>query len=329
MTDNKPKTVSLNVNTLSFKLPPFTPSNRWVGFRQIEAAFSTSRITSERTRYSLLVQNLPFDVAVDLDDFLDLIPANDPHTQLKNALIQKRTKSVNRMLRELFTQVELGDQAPLYLMRQMHSLLAGRHMDDAIFRQIRLDNLPVPMQQVLAMLDISISLDIMVNHADRISECYPVGATCTNISLTSAPNKSDRDAIPRPEGTPSLERETSRVELSYCRCSSCTATTPSGHSRQPNSPHRGDYDALKDTAASSITINAYGQWSLTLDIGLRRRFQWVFVQDDVKSPVIEADFLTHSGLTVDLRQRKLVNTTTTLLTVGIAASEPSVSIQLT
>nr|VZI46149.1 unnamed protein product [Spirometra erinaceieuropaei] len=130
-----------------------------------------SRITSERTRYSSAVQNLPFDVADDPDDLLDLIPANDPCTQLKNALIQK--------------------------------------------------------------------------------------------------------------------------------------------------------------VASSITINAYGQRSLTLDIRLRRRFQWVFVQADVKSPVIEADFLTHFGLTVDLRQCKLVDTTTTLFIVGTAASEPSASIQLT
>nr|VZI40227.1 unnamed protein product [Spirometra erinaceieuropaei] len=82
-------------------------------------------------------------------------------------------------------------------------------------------------------------------------------------------------------------------------------------------------------AANSTTINTYGQRSLTLDIGLRRRFQWAFVQADVKSPIIGADFMTHFGLTVDLKHLKLIDTTTTLYTVGIAASEPSVSIQLT
>ncbi|BHF74019.1 hypothetical protein SprV_0401710300 [Sparganum proliferum] len=81
-------------------------------------------------------------------------------------------------------------------------------------------------------------------------------------------------------------------------------------------------------AANSTTINTYGQRSLTLDIGLRRCFQWVFLQADVKSPIIGADFLTHFGLAVDLRHRKLVDTTITLFTVGTAASEPSVSIQL-
>ncbi|BHF71393.1 hypothetical protein SprV_0401445100 [Sparganum proliferum] len=297
------------------------------------------------------------------------------------------------------------------------------------------------MLQVLAMLDISISLDKTANPVDRISECYPVGATCANIQLTSSPNKSDRVAISRPEGTPSLERYTSCVERSSCR----RATASSGPSRQPNSPRRGDYDDLKDTvrllcaqvstictainslqsarnqsssrrrstsrerpsttlccyhrilglkarkrisprtylqpvtataaagqsrpgrlfyisdkssglpflvdsgakissippprcphlkpsqvslqAANSTTTNTYGQRSLTLDIGLRRRFQWVFAQADVKSPIIGTDFLTHFDLAVDLKHRKLVDTTTTLFTVGITALEPSVSIQ--
>ncbi|BHF67008.1 hypothetical protein SprV_0301003100 [Sparganum proliferum] len=425
MTDTEPKADPPDVSTLSFKLPPFTPSNPRVWFRQIEAVFSTSRITSERTRYSYVVQSLPFDVAVDVDDLLDPIPANDPYTQLKNAVIQRVAKSANRMLRELFTQVELGDQTPSQLMRHMRSLLAGSHMDDDIFRQIWLDKLPVPMQQVLSMLDTSTSLDKVANHADRISECYPVGATCANIQPTSTPDRSDRVAISCPEGTHSPERDTSHVTRSACRCSSRRATTPSATSRQPDSPHRGDHDDLKETisrmplfnsllvpsrlrskstqvhpslhihaglttgkrprqpvtatatagqsrpsrlfyisdkssglrflvdtgaeisvippprrhhlkpsqfslqAANCTTINTYGQRSLTLDIGLRRRFQWVFVQADVKSPIIGADFLTHFGLAVDLKHRKLSDTTTTLFTVGIAVSEPSVSIQLT
>nr|VZI34635.1 unnamed protein product [Spirometra erinaceieuropaei] len=58
-------------------------------------------------------------------------------------------------------------------------------------------------------------------------------------------------------------------------------------------------------------------------------FQWVFVQADFKSPTIGADFLTPFGLAVDLKHHKLVDTTTTIFTVGMAASEPSVSVQLT
>ncbi|VDM06475.1 unnamed protein product [Schistocephalus solidus] len=163
---------SIDVNSLSFKSPPFTPSNLRVWFRKIEAVFSTHSITSECTRYSYVVQSLPFDVAVAVEDLLDPIPAEEPYTRLKDAVIHHVAKSANRMLRELFTQVELGDQMPSQIMRHMRSLIAGRHINDAIFREIWLDKLPLPMQQVLAMLDKRTSLEKLANHADRIMECY-------------------------------------------------------------------------------------------------------------------------------------------------------------
>ncbi|BHF84038.1 hypothetical protein SprV_0902718800 [Sparganum proliferum] len=96
----------------------------------------------------------------------------------------------------------------------------------------------------------------------------------------------------------------------------------------PPRRHHFKPSKFSSQAANSTTINTYGHRSLTLHIGLRRRFQWVFVQADVKSPIIGADFLTHFGLAVDLKHRKLIDTTTTNFTIGIAASEPSVSIQL-
>ncbi|VDM02395.1 unnamed protein product [Schistocephalus solidus] len=100
---------------------------------QIEAIFSTRRITSERTRYLYVVQSLPFDFAVDVEDLLNPISADGPYTQLKDAVINHVAKSANRMLRELFTQVKLEDQTPSQLMLHTLSLLAGRDMDDAIF----------------------------------------------------------------------------------------------------------------------------------------------------------------------------------------------------
>nr|VZI43657.1 unnamed protein product [Spirometra erinaceieuropaei] len=186
---------SLDINTLPFKLPPFTPSNPRVWFRQIEAVFATSRITSERTRYSYVLQSLPFDEAVTVEDLLDPIPADKPYTLLKEAVIQWVAKSANLMLRELFTQVELGDQTPSQLMRHMRSLLAGGDIDDAIFREIWLEKLPVPMQQVLVMLDSNTPLEKLATHADRIKECYPIGASCSNIQQPRLPKASPIRAL--------------------------------------------------------------------------------------------------------------------------------------
>ncbi|BHF63739.1 hypothetical protein SprV_0200673300 [Sparganum proliferum] len=309
MTDNDPKTDSLDIITLSFKLPPFTLSSPRVWFRQIKAVFSTSRITSERTRYSYMVQILPFDVAVDVDDPLDPIPTNDPYHQLKNFVIQRMAKSVNRMLRELFIQVELGDQTSSQLMCHMRSFLAGSHINDDTFRQIWLDKLSVPMQQVLSMLDISISLGRVANHAERI-----------NHTTEKRPRQPVTATVAAVQSRPSDKTSGLRF-LVDIGAEINVIPPPRRHHLRPSQ--------FSLQVANSTTINTYGQRPLTLDIGLRGRFQWVFVQADVKSPIIGADFLTHFGLAVDLKHRKLIDTTTTFFTIGIAASEPSVSIHLT
>ncbi len=81
-------------------------------------------------------------------------------------------------------------------------------------------------------------------------------------------------------------------------------------------------------AANSTPITTYGQRSLTLDLGLRRRFQWVFILADVQSPILGADFLSHFGLAVDLKHQRLIDPTTRLFSVGAISCEFSAGIHL-
>ncbi|BHF63609.1 hypothetical protein SprV_0200660300 [Sparganum proliferum] len=66
------------------------------------------------------------------------------------------------------------------------------------------------------------------------------------------------------------------------------------------------------TAANNSSIPTFGQRSITLDLGLRRIFQWVFIIADVSVALMGADFLTHFNLLVDLRNRRLVDCITNL-----------------
>ena len=63
-------------------------------------------------------------------------------------------------------------------------------------------------------------------------------------------------------------------------------------------------------AVNGSSITTFGVRSLTLDLGLSRTFQWVFVIADIPRPVISADFLSHFGLHVDIRHRTLWDSTT-------------------
>ena len=75
-------------------------------------------------------------------------------------------------------------------------------------------------------------------------------------------------------------------------------------------------------AANGSPIKTYGQRSLTIDIGLRRTFPWVFIIADVSTAILGADFLHHFNLQVDMRQHALVDPMTTLQVTGVTTDAP-------
>ena len=72
-------------------------------------------------------------------------------------------------------------------------------------------------------------------------------------------------------------------------------------------PQASDHKCTKDSLTLQTVNNTpnptYGTRSLTLNLGLRRTFQWVFVIADVQRPIIGADFLRHLGLLVDMKRQ--------------------------
>ena len=57
-------------------------------------------------------------------------------------------------------------------------------------------------------------------------------------------------------------------------------------------------------AANNSVIPTYGTANLTVDLGFRK-CQWSFFLADVSQPLLGADFLSHYGLAVDIRGRRL------------------------
>ncbi|VDO96479.1 unnamed protein product, partial [Schistosoma curassoni] len=56
-------------------------------------------------------------------------------------------------------------------------------------------------------------------------------------------------------------------------------------------------------AANNTVIKTYGEQSLILDLGLRRRFTWVFIVAEIKQPILGADFLGAYDLLVDIGKK--------------------------
>ncbi|XP_064471611.1 uncharacterized protein LOC135385914 [Ornithodoros turicata] len=80
-------------------------------------------------------------------------------------------------------------------------------------------------------------------------------------------------------------------------------------------------------AANGTAIKTYGLRSLTLDLELRRTFRWVFVIADVTQPKLGADFLAFFNLAVNVRHRRLCDSTTTLKVTGASSPQAPTGIR--
>ena len=76
-------------------------------------------------------------------------------------------------------------------------------------------------------------------------------------------------------------------------------------------------------AANSSSIKTYGQRLLTVSLGLRKTFTWVFLLADVAHPLLGADFLAAHDLLVDTKRSRLIDNQTGLTSAGRPSSLPS------
>ena len=74
------------------------------------------------------------------------------------------------------------------------------------------------------------------------------------------------------------------------------------------------------SAANGTSIAIYGEKSVSLDLSLRRTFRWIFVVAQVKQPILGSDFLEHFNILVDLRNRRLIDGTTSICSSGRLAT---------
>ena len=78
-------------------------------------------------------------------------------------------------------------------------------------------------------------------------------------------------------------------------------------------------------AVNGSAIATYGERSLTLDLGLRCTFRWVFIIANVQSAILGADFLRHYSLLVVMKHSRLVDAITQLRVQGISSKVSSPS----
>ena len=90
------------VGSLKVKLPTFWPDKPEAWFVQAEANFRARRITSQQSKFNLVVISLDADTVDGVLDLLEVPPEEDPYDQLKARLVQSfKISKVDKIKRAL------------------------------------------------------------------------------------------------------------------------------------------------------------------------------------------------------------------------------------
>ncbi|GBN17124.1 hypothetical protein AVEN_48788-1 [Araneus ventricosus] len=208
--------VSAEIARIAFKPPPLWRNNVELWFSQIESQFLISGISQEETKFHHVVAILEEDILSYVSDLVICRPNANPYTQLKNRLISQLADSESVSLRNLLSDIQLGDKKPSRLLHEMQDLSLGK-IEASVMRMLWFQRFPITTQQILsASTDKLASLALT---ADKIAEVSGV-RTCLN----------------------SVEVESARLNGLEAQISELTSTVQqvqSNYKRFPNaSPHR-------------------------------------------------------------------------------------------
>ena len=174
--------------TVHIKLPPFWPADPEVWFAQVEAQFTTRKVTSQKSRFDYVIASLTPEVATEIRDLILKPPEANPYTVLKEQLIKRTAASEQRRLQQLFNSEELGDRKPTQLLRRMQQLLGDRAgvADGTFLRELFLQRLPANVRMVLASTSPTATLEELAELADKVAEvAAPTIASVNSSQLSS------------------------------------------------------------------------------------------------------------------------------------------------
>lgn len=169
---------------VSVKLPPFWPDKPAVWFAQVEAQFQIAGIVQESTKYNYVISQLDHRVAGEVDDIITSPPPKNQYSFLKTELIRRLSISEEQRIRQLLSDVELGDRKPSQFLRHLKSLGGSASPDQKFLRELWMRRLPQNIQAILTSQS-DLDLDKLADLADKIIELS--GPSSSVFCTSSAP----------------------------------------------------------------------------------------------------------------------------------------------
>ncbi|BHF84036.1 hypothetical protein SprV_0902718600 [Sparganum proliferum] len=344
-----------SLRAINFTLPEFWQHAPELYFIRIESAFYSANVTKELAKYHKLVEVFSASVISQVQSLLANPPADAPYSALKAEILRLSSVSDRQRYHQLIKEESLGDRKPSDLLRRMRSLLEDMQVDDKFVKEIFLERLPADVQMILASGSQDLTVSQLTEMADQMIEVQRFQSpSVAQISSSSSVNDQlVKQVSAMADEMASLKIQLARLTSSRS-CSPETgkpvsqridATVFSGSSGSGRTFYVCDTATrrrfLVDTgaqisvvppteadrrfpspglhlqAANCSPIPTFGSLSLTLNIGLRRSFTWIFVIADVPHEILASDFLAEFDLLVDCRRARLLDRTTGLFVRGL------------
>lgn len=176
------------IDALSVKsrLPAFWRDDPSLWFNQVETILASQKLGDEQN-FCLIVAQLEKTEIEQIRDILASPPNGTRYQQAKKRLVAAYEETETKKLHRLFNDVELGDQRPSQLLRQMKSL-AGANIPQGTLRMLWLGHLPSSTRAVLAVSkgddleDLAILADKVheqTNEVNSLCDCRTKSAAAT------------------------------------------------------------------------------------------------------------------------------------------------------
>ena len=149
------------------RLPRFWTKNPIFYFHQVEQRFILRNITSDDTKYALIIDSLSQEDGEKIQSLLRSPPTENKYETLKSKLLQKFQVNKHSRARQLLNLPPMGDQTPSEVLIKMKSLMAE---DDykMLFDEIFLAQLPESIRQELSKPGAMDDLDEAGQLADQL-----------------------------------------------------------------------------------------------------------------------------------------------------------------
>lgn len=165
----------------ALKLPPFWQNRPELWFIQVETQFRIRNITAANTKYDYLISSLTPESMEIVADFLMNPSGQDKYVALKNLLILRCKDTEEKRLDSLLHKIDIGDQRPSELFRQMETLAANNSLVNApLLKKLWLNKLPNNVRPCIIALESTHSNEELFDIADKIN------ASATSISTSSS-----------------------------------------------------------------------------------------------------------------------------------------------